>query len=138
MQHSQTFRLGMDGVDAFGIVYFGRYWDWYEHTFEGLLAGAGHPLPAMLEEGVGLPVVRSEMDYRRALKLGEEVTATLTIAHVGTRSVRFQALFRDRAGDVTAEGVVVHAYTAVGMGPAEAPDWLRQLVAEPAPSPSHP
>lgn len=132
MEHSESFRLGMDGVDAFGIVYFGRYWDWYEQAFEGLLAAAGHPLEAMLERGVGLPVVHAELDYRNAIRLGDHVTATVTLERVGTRSVAFAATFDDQDGNVTAEGTVIHAYSAIGMGPADAPDWLRALAREPA------
>lgn len=132
MNHSQSFRLGMDGVDAFGIVYFGRYWDWYEQTFEGLLAAADHPLTSMLDSGVGLPVVHTEMDYRHALRLGDEVIATLTLQSVGTRSVRFAASFHDHDGNLAAEARVIHAFTAVGMGPADAPDWLRALASDPA------
>lgn len=128
MRHEETFRLGMDGVDGFQIVYFARYWDWYEHTFEGFLAAAGHALQDLLGAGVGVPVVHAEMDYRRPLRLGDLVRVEVVLAEVGHRSCRFLVTYRDEQGDITAEGEVVHTFAAVGMGPADAPSWLAALL----------
>lgn len=121
--------LGLDGVDAFGIVYFSRYWDWYQHAFEILLEELGHPLRGLIDEGLGMPVVHADIDYRRALLLGERVTCEVWPVAAGRSSLRMAGRFTDVDGELLAVAGTVHVVTAKdALKSTEMPVWLREAV----------
>lgn len=128
MRHDETFRLAMGDVDAFGIVFFARYWEWYEQAFEGLFAAGGHPFADLIAGGVGLPLVHAEIDYRQPLRLGDLVTAGIALRGVGGRSCRFETVFSDQEGRITAVAATVHVAAKIGMGPTPLPGWMSELV----------
>lgn len=126
-QHVERYRLGMDGVDAFGIVFFAQYWRWHQATIEGLFEAAGHPLAAMFASGVGLPVVHAEIDYHHPLRLSDWVEATVRVVRCGDRSVEFETEFVQDGGPTVARSRTVQVATSTSMGPAAVPSWLREM-----------
>lgn len=128
MVHRQKFKLGLDGVDAFGIVYFGQYCRWFQHALEGLFADAGHELGEIIDDGLGFPMARFEIEFHKPLRLSEVVEAECSVLATGKRSVRFLVRFFDARGDLTAEARSVQVATRVDFTPDSVPDWLRDLV----------
>ena len=120
-------RLHLGGVDAFGIVYYSHYWDWYQQAFENLLRASGHPLPEILATGQGFPVVHAEIDYRRTLRLGQTVDCELWVTSVGGRSLRLAGQFTDGEGHVLATAATVHVSLARDGGPRDMPEWVHGL-----------
>lgn len=83
-------------VDAAGIVYYPRFFDYYHCAFEDLFAAThGLPYPRWISERrVGFPTVHVEADFRAPLRYGEDVITTVTIARLGARSVAFAFALR--------------------------------------------
>ncbi len=129
-------RLDMDGVDAFGIVFYARYWEWYQHAFEELLRVLGHPLPELLSNGVGFPAVHAEIDYREMLTLDDVVHCDLWPVEVGNRSLRMTAVFTNDQGREVARASTVHVVTGRDRSKPSMPAWLRDAVATATASPS--
>lgn len=121
-------RLHLGGVDAFGIVYYSRYWDWYQQAFEDLLRASGHPLPELLADGQGFPAVHAEIDYRRTLRLGETVDCELWAGSVGRRSLRLSARFTSGDGHILADAGTVHVSLGRNGEPRAMPEWVHGLV----------
>jgi len=129
-------RLHMDGVDAFGIVFYARYWEWYQHTFEELLRVLGHPLPELLSDGIGFPAVHAEIDYREMLTLDDVVHCHLWPVEVGNRSLRMTAVFTNDQGREVARASTVHVVTGRDRSKLSMPGWLRDAVESATASPS--
>lgn len=125
MVHRQTFRLGMSGVDAFGIVYYTKYWEWFGEGVEALLEAAGHPLRDVMGSGLGFPVAHAEIDYHAPTHLGDRVDMTLELTRVGRRSVHYAAEFHCE-GRLVASAVTVQVAVSTDGEPAEVPAWLRE------------
>jgi acyl-CoA thioester hydrolase len=126
--HRQRFKLGLDGVDAFGIVYYGQYCHWFQHALEGLFADAGHELGEIIAGGLGFPMAHFEIDFRKPVRLSEVVEAECSVVAAGKRSVQFVVRFLDAGGDVTAVARSVQVATRIDFAPESVPDWLRDLV----------
>lgn len=131
MAHRQKFKLGLDGVDAFGIIYFGQYCHWFQHALEGLFSEAGHELGSIIADGVGFPMARLEMDFRKPVRLSEVVEAECSVVATGKRSIQFLVRFTDAQGDLTAEVRTLQVATRIDFTPESVPDWLRDLVQPP-------
>jgi acyl-CoA thioester hydrolase len=126
--HLQQFKLGLDGVDAFGIIYFGQYCHWFQHALEGLFSEAGHELGSIIADGFGFPMARLEMEFHKPVRLSEVVLAHCSVLATGKRSVQFRVQFTDSDGDLTAEIRTVQVATRVDFTPESVPEWLRELV----------
>jgi YbgC/YbaW family acyl-CoA thioester hydrolase len=130
MLYRASFYVGMDAVDALGVVYFARYWDWYEQCFEGLVAQASGSSWRQILGEMGLPYVHCEIDYRQPVHLSEMVNVEMALAGVGGRSVRFRARFLNEQDAVVAVASSVHVPVRDGMTSSDIPTWLRAAAAE--------
>lgn len=75
--HLRTIRFA--DTDAAGIVFFARYLAICHEAYEEALAEAGLPLATFFsEQGVIVPVAKSEVSYLRPLACGEKVRVELT------------------------------------------------------------
>lgn len=87
-------------IDFVGHVSNITYIRWLEIGRLRLLEEAGLPAHALAEGGIVPMVIRTEIDYRRALKLGEPVHLSLYLSEL--RSVWAMLEFQVTTGDVVA------------------------------------
>lgn len=70
-------------VDAAGIVFFARIFDYVHAAYEEFLASVGHPLPTILAQGKwAAPLRHAEADYLAPSRFGDVLTIELVRAHV--------------------------------------------------------
>lgn len=68
-------------VDAAGVVFFARFFEYVHEAYEGFLASVGLPLSAVLrEQSWAAPLRHVEADYFRPLRLGDTVIVELVAA----------------------------------------------------------
>jgi acyl-CoA thioester hydrolase len=123
----EVFRLGLDGVDAFGIVFFGQYSHWFQHAIERFMEDAGHPLRDIIGEGFGFPVVRFELECFTPARLSEVIYSETRLTDVGSRSMRFEVRFTDPGGALFAVARSVQVTTRKDLTGEPVPAWLREL-----------
>jgi len=127
--YKQQFYVGMDMVDAQGVVYFARYWDWYEHCFEGLLQEAsGKTWGEIVASGMGIPYVHCEIDYKVPVRLSDVVEVDLVLARIGARSLHFRGRFHNAEGTLVATAATIHTPVSSQVEKPEIPTWLSQAV----------
>lgn len=107
-------RVRFSDVDLAGVVYFSRIYEYCHAAFEELLRAAEMPLEGLLGKvGWGMPLVHTEADYHRPLRLGEVLVIEVTVPEVSERRVTFAFQIKDETGKVRARAKHVHA--CVGM-----------------------
>lgn len=86
-------------VDAAGIVFFARIYDYAHDAFVLFLREIGLPLEGLLPAArsdagpgqtidVGMPIVHAEADYRAALRFGEVVDIRVAPPEIGETSIK--------------------------------------------------
>ncbi|WP_093356460.1 acyl-CoA thioesterase [Pseudonocardia ammonioxydans] len=125
-------RVAMGDVDAARILYFAAPYRWMEELFTGWLKDVGHPVSAMLRNGVACPCVASAATYPAPLSLDDEFTLTLRPSGIGTTSFSVTAEARRVAdGVVAVRATGWHVWASFGGGDRpdiarrELPEWLR-------------
>ena len=112
-------------VDRAGIVFFGRIFEMCHATYEELLLAGGSSIEALIaEEGVGMPLVHSEADFVRPIRLHDRIDVALTVERVGERSMTFAYTLTGAGGaeDVRARAKLVHVFVNIAdMTPARPP-----------------
>jgi YbgC/YbaW family acyl-CoA thioester hydrolase len=86
-------------IDAAGIVFFSRFFEYAHAAYETFLAENGFPLARVLKEGQwAAPLRHVEADYRAPVRFGEQLGVQLVLAYVqeseitlGFRIVRVDA-----------------------------------------------
>lgn len=75
-EHALSVRF--QDVDAAGVVFFARFFDYVHAAYEQFLAHAGHPLPEVLRDRTWVaPLVHAEADYLHPVGYGDHLTISL-------------------------------------------------------------
>ena len=114
-------------TDAAGVVYYGNYLTYFEVVRVELLRALGHPITAIEERGVLLPVVEARLKYLRPAHLDDLLEVSASVESIGPASFAFDyEVARD--GLLLATGWTRLAVCERDTGRAVAmPDWLRGL-----------
>lgn len=125
----QRLPIRFQDVDAAGIVFFARVFDYAHDTFVAYLKSVGLPLDRMLREGKhGLPLVHAEADYAGPLRFGDEVDVALDRPTVGGKSIQL-VVSLSVAGQLRATVRVTHvAVELATMAPVRVPDDWRECL----------
>lgn len=83
--------------DPAGIVFYPRYAEMVNHMVENFFIDVvGWSFGQMMAAGQGMPTARLEIDFRMPSRLGDRLTWTLQVEHLGRTSARFLVRAEDR------------------------------------------
>jgi 4-hydroxybenzoyl-CoA thioesterase len=89
---TRTVRIEWGDCDPAGIVYFPRYFEYFDQCTGGMFEALGYRKPALIEKYdiVGFPVVDVRANFRLPSKFGEDVQIHTTIPEWGRSSFKVQ------------------------------------------------
>jgi YbgC/YbaW family acyl-CoA thioester hydrolase len=89
-------------VDAAGILFFARAFEYFHDAYMDCLAARGVDLPRAIREGAwGAPIAHAEADYKAPMRHGDPVVVDIERALVGRSSLTTFYRVRSPAGDHT-------------------------------------
>lgn len=96
-------------VDAAGIVYFAKAFDYAHLAWEELLSAGGLPLhEAIPGRPWILPLIHAEADYRRPMRFGERLRVEASLTDVGGSTVTLRYAIKGNDGELRATVTLVH------------------------------
>lgn len=102
-------RVRFAHVDAAGIVFYPRFFEMLNAAVEDWFAALGRDFRALhLDDRIGTPTVRLEVEFLAPAMLGDELAVALTPLKVGTSSCTYRFAFT--SGEILrlkGEGVLV-------------------------------
>jgi 4-hydroxybenzoyl-CoA thioesterase len=92
VEHATTVQVRWSDVDAAGIVFYPRFFEWYDLGCESLFAALGLPWPeAFPKYGiVGVPIVESGSRFVSPARYGDVLAIRSTVAWVKTKTFRME------------------------------------------------
>ncbi|MGK7311138.1 MAG: acyl-CoA thioesterase [Candidatus Longimicrobiales bacterium M2_2A_002] len=76
--HGHRRVVAFQDVDAAGIVFYARVFDYFHDAYVDFLRDRGAPLEAALRDGAWVaPLTRAEAEYLRPLRFGDEVEVVI-------------------------------------------------------------
>jgi 1,4-dihydroxy-2-naphthoyl-CoA hydrolase len=142
---AHTMPVRFQDVDAAGVLFFGRIYDYLHLAYEEFWVAAGVDRAYFFGGAPWVvPIAHSEADYKAPLRHGDIATVTLDVVKVGRASfeLRYAVTGGGGAEDLRVTARTVHAFTtrqANGrLKPTSIPEdlrmlLLRHLVEEPLP-----
>lgn len=98
-------------VDAAGIVFYARLFDYFHDAYVALLAASGEALPAVLaEKRWAAPLRHAEAEFLRPLRYGDSVEVAIVAARVEGSRATLGYRVVDGSGGVAALGQTTHVF----------------------------
>ncbi len=116
-------------VDAAGVVFYPRIFEYWNDAYLSLLAAANQPLPEVLRAGRWIsPLRHAEAEFLAPLRFGEAIEVALVRAHLQASEVALGCrVARAESGQLAAIGQVVHVFVDPStFRRTEIPDQLRR------------
>jgi len=125
--------VGFQDVDAAGIVFFARVFEYVHDAYAALLAEAGHDLAKVLRDGAwAAPIRHAEADYLRPLRFGDDLEIAIIRAHLAPSELTLGT--RIAVGDSAEPAALIQTvHTFVDRRTfqrTEVPDALRERIAQ--------
>jgi YbgC/YbaW family acyl-CoA thioester hydrolase len=135
------FPVRFQDIDAGGVLFFGRIYDYCHQAYEEFWGSEGIDRAHFFAGAEYLvPIAHSEADYRRPIRHGERIEVRIDVTRVGRASFTLRYHVTGAEGDVRVEASTVHAFVdRQAMRPIPIPEslrgiLLRHLLREPAPN----
>jgi 4-hydroxybenzoyl-CoA thioesterase len=108
----RTIRIEWGDCDGAGIVFYPRYFEWFDACTHGLFERAGLPMARLLAEYriVGIPMVDTRARFLQPSTFGDELGAESTIVRWGRSSFDVQHRLR-RDATIAVEGFETRVWT---------------------------
>ncbi len=110
--HEQRLRVRFEETDSMGVVYYAKYFVWFEVGRVNLLRDIGIPPSSWGKMGIHIPVVQAHSDYEASARFDDEILVLTRVASVGRSSIRFEnEVYRLPEKVRLSTGHTVHALT---------------------------
>lgn len=119
-------------VDQQGVVFNAWYLAWFDDAMTAYLADRGVPYGTMLERGVDVMLVHTEIDWRDGVRWEDDVAIQVACARIGRTSFTLDFEVR-RDGRAVVEGRTVYVTVDPDGAPIPVPGWLQEAFGPPAP-----
>jgi acyl-CoA thioester hydrolase len=115
-------------TDRMGVVYYANYLVWFEVGRTDWLRETGWTYREMERDGVSLPVIEAQCEYRQPARYDEEIEIATKGTLVTPVRVRFDYELTRAGGDgAIAAGHTVHAAVDTGGRPCRLPSRVQEL-----------
>jgi 1,4-dihydroxy-2-naphthoyl-CoA hydrolase len=106
--HAEHRVVAFQEVDAAGIVFYARIFDYFHDAYVAFLRTRGAPLEEALRDGSWVaPLRHASADYLRPLRFGDEIR--VSVVQVDLESTEYRVAYRiETAAGVACEGETVH------------------------------
>ena len=130
MSFAAEFPVRFQDVDAGGVLFFGRIYDYCHQAYEELWGSEGVDRAHFFAGAEYLvPIAHSEADYRSPIRHGERIRVRIGVARVGKASFELSYCVTGPDGGVRVEARTVHAFVdRATMKPIPIPEQLRAIL----------
>jgi acyl-CoA thioester hydrolase len=121
-------RVRYSETDRMGVVYHGRYLEWFEMGRVELMRHSGLLYRALEDRGLFFPVTEIWSRYRKSSTFDDELVLESWYVEVTAVRVSFGYRLLDTGGELVAEGISVHAALGKDRTLATIPESIRRMI----------
>jgi len=132
IQYPYHFRVRYKDIDRMGIMYYSRYFEYFEAARTDLMHALGLSYDDLAKEGIFMPVIRAEARYYRGPHFDDRLRIITSLPEKprNRMEIRYRVEDVNQPGEILNEGMTLHAFVN-GRGKAvRVPANLKLLVEE--------
>jgi acyl-CoA thioester hydrolase len=93
-----------------GIVYYVRYFEYFEEARTELLRSIGLSVTEIERSGIFLPVVSCQCDYKNSAKFDDELTVVTKIKDVPRSTLKIEYTIYNSKNILLVQGHTIHSF----------------------------
>lgn len=130
--HRSEIRVRYADTDQMKMVYYGKYFEYFEQARSELLRSIGLPYSEVEKAGIFLPVIEAFARYRRSARYDDLITVESTVDEMPVARIRIAyRIFDGKEAEPIVEGYTVHSFLNAETGkPTRAPAQFLQVLQE--------
>ena len=102
-------QIRLHDTDAAGLLFFANQFAIIHDAYEQLLEKFNCSFPTMLKKrSFFLPIVHAESDYKAPLFVGDRITITIKVGHIGDTSFSFEYTIHNAQKKLVGTAKTVH------------------------------
>lgn len=122
IQFDHPVKIYYKDIDQMGIVYYSRYFEYFEEARTELLNSIGLDVTSIESGGIFLPVITSHCEYKKGAKFEQELVVKTTIIELPKTRLRIDYAIVDSISDaVYVSGYTIHAFMKKNGRPTKVP-----------------
>lgn len=110
IKHSIRQRVLYGHTDQMQVVYYGRYFEYFEAGRNELLRELDLPYYRMENSGLYLPVIESHANYKGSFTYDDWVNITTSLPEIPTMKIRIEYELKKDDGTLLVTGHTVHVF----------------------------
>ena len=123
--NSFSFRVRYGETDQMGVVYHGNYAQYLEMGRVEWLRALGISYRSMEENGIMLPVISLQIDYKKSAKYDDLITVETSLVKPPLVKIEFDYRILDESGGLLAKANTVLAFMDMKTNkPTKCPDYI--------------
>ncbi|MBI4721668.1 MAG: acyl-CoA thioesterase [Candidatus Stahlbacteria bacterium] len=124
-------RVSYADTDQMGIVYYARYFEYFERGRTELLRELGVPYSEMEKKGISLPVIEAYCEYKKGIKYDEIIIIKTYLKDPPTAWIRMDyEVLNETKDKVLAKGYTRHPFVNQHGKPVRPPkEFVKQITA---------
>jgi acyl-CoA thioester hydrolase len=116
-------------TDKMGIVYYGRYYEYFEAGRNEFLRKLGYPYSKIESQNIILPVIESGARYFAPAKYDDEITLFTMLKSIPAVRFKLEYLIENSNKEKLAEGHTIHSFVNFeSMKPTRPPSDFLEIV----------
>src|SRR6266705_2072085 len=123
IKHVTPIRIRYADTDQMKVVYYGKFFEYFEQGRSDLMRSIGLPYPEVEAMGLILPVIEAHATYKQSAKYDDLINVVTYLRESPVAKVRIDyEVFRDGENDLLADGYTIHSFVNAATGkPTRAP-----------------
>ena len=116
-------------VDQMGVVYYARYYEYFEAARTELLQSIDIDVTAVEDDGYFMPVVTSHCDYKIGATFEDILLVETFINELPKATMRIDyEIYKNKNSDLLVSGYTTHAFTDKSGKPVNPPKRLLEVL----------
>ena len=116
-------------IDQMGIVYYSRYFEYFEEARTEMLSSIGLDYSNIEENGAMLPVIEAHCEYKKGATFSQDLIVKTYIRELPKVKIKFEYKICPAGSDeILLSGYTVHACTNLKGKPIKMPKYIRKIL----------
>ena len=129
IQYNHPIKIYYKDVDQMGIVYYSRYFEFFEEARTEMLSSIGLDYSDVEAQGVKLPVIEAYATYRKGAYFEQEIIIEILISEIPKAKLKIEYNVHSKEPDeILATGFTVHAFMNTLGRPIKAPAFILDTI----------
>ena len=129
IRYDHPIKVYYKDIDQMGIVYYSRYFEFFEEARTEMLSSIGLDYSNVEENGAMLPVIEAHCEYKKGATFSQDLIVKTYIRELPKVKIKFEYKICPAGSDeILLTGYTVHACTNLKGKPIKMPKYIRKIL----------